>query len=249
VFNVKLSVTDTSLTTADVEAIKKGMQAIFADAGQKLVFDDPSAAIGTYNGTYSLTISPRLPPQDEEVNAFPGFEVFGVVNGITLTSDRTDTFSDKKGHMINRGVVSTYWTGKALRQDQSLIDALAETGAHETGHWFLRQYGHRSNDKSIMGPGTLGNRPSTRDAAKLSRLWVIAPLVTRVVCSHPQSNAWIAKDADKSDRIDAYKLADLLRLNRFKEVHYRAAQRRRDFKTLAQAVVLAQQLERRAFVP
>ena len=25
---------------------------------------------------------------------------------------------------------------------------------------------------------------------------VIAPLVTRVVCSHPQSNAWIAKDAD-----------------------------------------------------
>jgi len=25
---------------------------------------------------------------------------------------------------------------------------------------------------------------------------VIAPLVTRVICSHPQSNAWIAKDAD-----------------------------------------------------
>jgi hypothetical protein len=23
---------------------------------------------------------------------------------------------------------------------------------------------------------------------------VIAPLVTRVVCSHPQGNAWIAKD-------------------------------------------------------
>ena len=48
---------------------------------------------------------------------------------------------------------------------------------------------------------------------------VIGPLVTRVVCSHPQSNAWIAKDADKCDRIDAYKLAELLRLNRFKEVH------------------------------
>ena len=25
---------------------------------------------------------------------------------------------------------------------------------------------------------------------------VIAPLVSRVVCSHPQSNAWIARDAD-----------------------------------------------------
>ena len=63
---------------------------------------------------------------------------------------------------------------------------------------------------------------------------IIRPLVTRVVCSHPQSNAWIAKDADKSDRIDAYKLAELLRLNRFKEVHYPQEQSRRDFKTLVQ---------------
>jgi transposase len=63
---------------------------------------------------------------------------------------------------------------------------------------------------------------------------VIAPLVSRVVCSHPQSNAWIAKDADKSDRIDAYKLAELLRLNRYKEVHYAPVQRRREFKTLVQ---------------
>ena len=63
---------------------------------------------------------------------------------------------------------------------------------------------------------------------------VIAPLVERVVCSHPQSNAWIAKDADKCDRIDAYKLAELLRLNRFKEVHYPQEQGRREFKTLVQ---------------
>jgi transposase len=63
---------------------------------------------------------------------------------------------------------------------------------------------------------------------------VIGPLVTRVVCSHPQSNAWIAKDADKSDRIDAYKLAELLRLNRFKEVRYPQEPRRREFKTLVQ---------------
>lgn len=63
---------------------------------------------------------------------------------------------------------------------------------------------------------------------------IIAPLVSRVVCSHPQSNAWIAKDADKCDRIDAFKLADLLRLNRFKEVHYAPQQSRRDFKTVVQ---------------
>jgi hypothetical protein len=49
--------------------------------------------------------------------------------------------------------------------------------------------------------------------------------VQRVVCSHPQSNAWIAKDADKCDRLDAFKLADLLRLIRFKEGDIRSSSR------------------------
>lgn len=63
---------------------------------------------------------------------------------------------------------------------------------------------------------------------------IIAPLVKRVVCSHPRDNAWIAKDTDNVDRVDAYKLADLLRLNRFKEVHYAPDQPRRNFKQLVQ---------------
>ena len=61
---------------------------------------------------------------------------------------------------------------------------------------------------------------------------IIAPLVSKVVCSHPRDNAWIAKDGDKCDRVDAYKLAELLRLKRFKEVHYAPDQPRRDFKQL-----------------
>src|SRR5882724_5322878 len=63
---------------------------------------------------------------------------------------------------------------------------------------------------------------------------ILAPLVKRVVCSHPKDNAWIAKDADKCDRVDAFKLAELLRLNRFKEVHYAPDQPRRNFKQLVQ---------------
>jgi transposase len=59
-------------------------------------------------------------------------------------------------------------------------------------------------------------------------------LVQRVVCSHPRDNAWIAKDADKCDQVDAFKLAELLRLNRFKEVHYPRERARREFKTLVQ---------------
>jgi transposase len=63
---------------------------------------------------------------------------------------------------------------------------------------------------------------------------IIAPLVKRVVCSHPKDNAWIARDGDKCDRVDAYKLAELLRINRFKQVHYAPDQPRRDFKQLVQ---------------
>ena len=63
---------------------------------------------------------------------------------------------------------------------------------------------------------------------------IIAPLVKRVVCSHPKDNAWIAKDNDKCDRVDAYKLADLLRCNRFKGVHYAPDQPRGNFKQLVQ---------------
>ncbi len=42
---------------------------------------------------------------------------------------------------------------------------------------------------------------------------VISPLVKRVVVSHPRTLAWIAKDALKNDKLDARKLADLMRSN------------------------------------
>ncbi len=58
---------------------------------------------------------------------------------------------------------------------------------------------------------------------------VISPLFKRVVTSHPRSNAWIANDPHKCDRIDATKLADLLRMNRFTEVYYAQEKSRRDF--------------------
>jgi transposase len=63
---------------------------------------------------------------------------------------------------------------------------------------------------------------------------VVAPLVKRVVISHPRTNAWIANDPQKGDRIDAFKLAELLRMNRVHEVYYAAEEARRDFKQLVQ---------------
>lgn len=46
------------------------------------------------------------------------------------------------------------------------------------------------------------------------------PLVTRVVIGDPKKNAWIAKDPNKDDDVDAFKLADLLRMGKVHEVYY-----------------------------
>lgn len=63
---------------------------------------------------------------------------------------------------------------------------------------------------------------------------VITPLVARVVISHPPANAWIGKDPNKRDQLDATKLADLLRMNRVHEVYYAEQRSRREFKQLVQ---------------
>jgi len=61
---------------------------------------------------------------------------------------------------------------------------------------------------------------------------VIKPLVKQVVVSHPQSLAWIAKDSRKCDKLDAKKLADLLRCGLTHEVFLPVNQARRTFKQL-----------------
>jgi transposase len=65
--------------------------------------------------------------------------------------------------------------------------------------------------------------------------WVsslIKPMVAEVVVSHSRTLAWIGKDSQKDDAIDARKLAELLRLNRTHPVYYETANDRRLFKQL-----------------
>lgn len=61
---------------------------------------------------------------------------------------------------------------------------------------------------------------------------IIKPLVSQIVVSHPRTLAWIAKDANKTDAIDARKLAELLRLNQVHPVYYEQSEMRRTFKQL-----------------
>ena len=63
---------------------------------------------------------------------------------------------------------------------------------------------------------------------------VLKGRAARIVVSHPKSNAWIAKDPLKRDRLDAFKLAELLRINRVHEVYYTDDDQRRSFKQLVQ---------------
>ena len=61
---------------------------------------------------------------------------------------------------------------------------------------------------------------------------VIKPMVSQVVVSHPRSLAWIGKDSVKDDKVDAGKLAELLRLGRVHEVYCEEDNKRRTFKHL-----------------
>lgn len=63
---------------------------------------------------------------------------------------------------------------------------------------------------------------------------VLKPRVARVVVGHAKSNAWIAKDPLKRDRLDALKLAELLRMNQVHEVYYADEDHRTVFKQIVQ---------------
>jgi transposase len=72
------------------------------------------------------------------------------------------------------------------------------------------------------------------EAGELSN-WVasiIQPLVSEVVVSHPRSLAWIGKDSQKDDKVDARKLAELLRIGRVHRVFYQSDNSRQTFKYL-----------------
>jgi transposase len=63
---------------------------------------------------------------------------------------------------------------------------------------------------------------------------VLKGRVARVVISHATTNAWIARDPRKRDSVDAFKLAELLRLGRVHEVYYPEEEHRAGFKQLVQ---------------
>lgn len=61
---------------------------------------------------------------------------------------------------------------------------------------------------------------------------VLLGRVARIVVSHPKSNTWIAKDPLKNDETDACKLADLLRMKRYREVQLPESEDLRAMKLL-----------------
>jgi transposase len=94
----------------------------------------------------------------------------------------------------------------------------------------------RSLAGTLLELGRLGEIHVHMEASSLAG-WVrgvLKEIVKRIVISHPKSNAWIGKDPLKNDRIDALKLAELLRMQRYREVYYPDDDDRIDFKRLVQ---------------
>ena len=71
-------------------------------------------------------------------------------------------------------------------------------------------------------------------AGCIRRLLLTRANVKRVVVGHPKSSAWIAKDPLKNDRLDALKLAQLLRMGQVHEVYYPNEAHRETFKRIVQ---------------
>lgn len=63
---------------------------------------------------------------------------------------------------------------------------------------------------------------------------ILKPRVAGIVVGHARTSAWIAKDRLKNDRLDAFKLADLLRMGRVHPVYYPDDEDRAIFKQLVQ---------------
>lgn len=67
--------------------------------------------------------------------------------------------------------------------------------------------------------------------------WITGVLrkeVTRLVVCDPKRNAWIARDSGKNDKVDAYKLALLLKGSFVREVYHPQDQDRAEFKRVVQ---------------
>ncbi len=61
---------------------------------------------------------------------------------------------------------------------------------------------------------------------------VLEPVTDQIIVSNPLTNSWISKDPDKQDRLDAEKLAELLRMDNYREVFLSGAKDRREFKRI-----------------
>lgn len=66
---------------------------------------------------------------------------------------------------------------------------------------------------------------------------VLRPVVCEVVVSDPKRNAWIAKSSHKNDRVDAKKLAELLRLGSYAPVYQAETDEMAEFKLAVQQYI------------
>jgi transposase len=74
------------------------------------------------------------------------------------------------------------------------------------------------------------------------------PFIDRVVVTDPRQNHWISRDRQKSDELDAFKLAEILRMGNYKAVYIDESEDRRDFKMVVKHYEAQSRARARAMV-
>ena len=155
--------------------------------------------------------------------------------------DRLDDEALKYGSSVRASAEFELLLQEAREQDgeHSLIECKALIRPVDTRHLA----GHDKEESRVVSnyPELVGAPPflstyaelrQAHDDERRSTRSILAPLVSEVVVSHPRTLAWIAKDTNKTNAVDARKLADLLRLYLVHPVYCETADNRRTFKHL-----------------
>jgi transposase len=149
------------------------------------------------------------------------------------TVERALTGSPGKKEDIGRlpQVDDLYWFKRRRRRPMDILNVGLDVG-YPTCHMVgMDKEGNVSEDRKVSTDaaslrtefkklnGEVHVHLETCEMARWVR-GVLKPVVKRVVVGHAKSNYWIGRDPIKNDRIDARKLADLLRMGKVHEAYF-----------------------------
>lgn len=129
--------------------------------------------------------------------------------------------------------MATMYAGLDLGSTECVLSARTKEGAPRRQKILTGEKGLRLAVTQVRGRPLYVALEAGELAGWAYRILKSIPRVEVVVCD-PKTNAWIARDPNKNDDVDADKLCDLLIMGKLKPVYYAAEEDRAVFKELVQ---------------